>query len=336
MASRAAVTGPALPLDNNTAAGTAPSVGLSSGHKPPSARPHPRWTDRTIPIRFFLRYSPDSLLVETRAEFGPLATPQPWRRSTVKGLTKKSRARCIKTLATVPWDNLAIRPIFLTLTYPATWPGEWQVWKAHFDAFWKRVKRGWRYESEPGKWVDVAYPEAACIWRLELQERGAPHYHLILFNVRWLDIPWLDQAWAGVVRSDDPDHARAGTRVEWPRKWKGTVNYVAKYVAKQAAAPARRGWSVDMEGGAAPVVEAIGRHWGVAGRKHLPQSLEALEVDEETFEGIKSVLIELRDDPAGEELRRAPFRGLWGTCGPGPIRPILAGAGLIDPGQYLN
>lgn len=226
-----------------------------------------------------------------------------------------------------------MRPIFLTLTYPADYPEHWEAWKAHLKAFWKRLQRGYCYRDSKGNWHDVTFDEAACIWRLELQERGAPHYHLILFNVPWLHIPWLDTAWAGVVASGDEKHERAGTRIEWPKKWKGTVNYVAKYVAKQAAAPALRGWSVDVHGTAAPIEEPIGRHWGVMGRRFLPESVAAIEIDAETFDAIKAVLIDARADGRGEEWVRAPFRGLWGTPGPAAVVPILKSAGYIAEGE---
>lgn len=317
----------------STRATAPPSVGLSSGHKPPYTRQHPRWTDRQLPVRFSLKYAPESLLVRASCQFGPRVEKPSWRRGRVGGLSRKSRGRCVQTLATVPWDQLSIRPIFLTLTYPADYPGDWRVWKRHLEAFFKRLRRGYTYRTPDGNWHTVEFPDAAAIWRLELQERGAPHFHLILFNVPWLHIPWLDSAWAGVVDADDVKHERAGTRIEWPKKWKGTVAYVAKYVAKQAQKPALKAWAVDMDGSAAPVHEEIGRHWGVVGRQYLPQSIAELDVDAETFEAIKAVLIDARGDDKGEEWLRAPFRGLWGTCGPAAVEGILASAGLITRGD---
>ena len=320
------------PFFTQSTAGTgAHSVGLSTCHISPRTRQHPRWTDRTHPITFKLIYAPESLLVKTVCDFGPIVGDRPWRRGAVKGLSKKSRARCVQVLATIPWKRLKVRPIFLTLTYPETWSGDWQDWKRHFDAFWKRLKRGWKYENPDGSETRVLHPHAACVWRLELQTRGAPHFHLIIFNVDWIHIPWLDTAWAEVVDAEDPNHERAGTSVEWPRKWKGTVAYVAKYVAKQAAAPARRAWAVDMDGSAEPVTDTIGRHWGVYGRDYLPQSRDEIEVDEETFALIKAVLVDERGDGKGEMWMRHPYRGIWGVCGPGPILPILKAVGLIDP-----
>lgn len=320
-----------LPFPYKTETATAPvSVGLSTGHKPPYTRQHPRWSDRRIPIKFHLTYSPDAMLVKTSCAFGPKVEVQRSRRAAVGGLSRKSRGRCVQQLARIPFGRLAVRPIFLTLTYPKDYQGDWHVWKRDLEAFWKRLQRGYGFRTPDGEWHDVEFPEASCIWRLELQERGAPHYHLILFGVPWLHIPWLDSAWAGVVDSGDDRHERAGTQIEWPRTWKGTVSYVAKYVAKQSQAPALTAWSVDMDGSAAPVYEQVGRHWGVMGRKFLPESIAELEIDAATFEAVKAVLIEARGDEKGEEWLRAPFRGLWGTCGPGSVVPILRDAGLIS------
>jgi hypothetical protein len=220
--------------------------------------------------------------------------------------------------------------LFLTLTYPEHYERAPEAWKRHLDLFWRRLKHGYVIKRK-GKPDEVhRFPRASCIWRLEFQERGAPHFHLILFDVGWLWYPWLDKAWNDIAGGGDEKHLRAGTECTWPRKWDDARAYVAKYIAKQAKPGEQDGWIVYEDGQCVPNVPKPGRQWGVLGRAHLPESVDELEIPYALFEAIKAILVEARDDERGEEWIRAPFRGLWGTCGPGPIRPHLERAGLIE------
>lgn len=97
----------------------------------------------------------------------------PGRGSEVAEWSRKSRARMVKTYA-----GLDYRPLqdgdgdlaMVTLTY---WGTGWEcsapdgrTVKRHFDA----LARRWRREF--GSWINL--------WKLEFQERGAPHFHTLL------------------------------------------------------------------------------------------------------------------------------------------------------------
>ena len=73
---------------------------------------------------------------------------------------------------------------------------------------------------------------------------------------------WLANAWFEVVGSGDPDHLRAGTRVEAAKSVAGVQAYCSKnYMGKTVTLP--DGW------------DYVGRWWGVLGRENVPQAPRA-------------------------------------------------------------
>lgn len=129
----------------------------------------------------------------------------------------------------------------LTLTLPAEWESvvpngrELKRLKKLFD---KRMRR----------WCARQGIELSALWFLEFQERGAPHFHYLLWqraiakdhastlseSLRRDFIRWVSIAWADVVSHPDPvervKHEAAGTRVERMRK--PHFGYAMAYASK--------------------------------------------------------------------------------------------------------
>ena len=170
-------------------------------------------------------------------------------------------------------------PLFVTLTYPARWDPDPERWKRDLHAWVRRLLR--------------RYPHASVIWRLEFQERGAPHFHLLVFGVEFIPARWVSRTWAEVVGSGDPRHERAGTRVERVRSWRGVMRYASKYLAKPQEGPT--GWT--------------GRVWGVYGRANLPlATFVAVRLTLDQFADVRRILARL----VGLSLRGWTLsRGLW-------------------------
>jgi len=175
----------------------------------------------------------------------PASMPAPGgRRGSVKEFSHASRRRLQKTLASIDRSQMPRLPLFLTLTYPAKWTDDAALWKSHLDAFFKRLTR--------------KLPDAAAVWKLEFQKRGAPHYHLLLFNCVYLSAKWVAEAWNEIIAPGDTDHLRAGTEVRRVKTWRGVASYAAKYMSK----------SEDLrEHG------KVGRYWGIHNRRALPINL---------------------------------------------------------------
>ena len=96
------------------------------------------------------------------------------KRGIIQRFSEGSRRRLLRALNRVKRDLL---PVFVTLTYPDNFPGNPRVWKAHLNAWLKRLKR--------------QHPQAAGFWKLELTPRQsganageiAPHFHLLLWGL---------------------------------------------------------------------------------------------------------------------------------------------------------
>lgn len=164
------------------------------------------------------------------------------KRGTIGGFSRKARTRMMELCAKIRSDAPAL---FVTLTYPRTWPGEASRWKRDLDAF--------------GKWLRRTVPAASAVWKLEPQERGAPHFHLLVWGVAYLAHNLIAQRWFEIVGSGDTSHRAAGTSIERVRSARGVRRYASKsYMGKELVLPA--GW------------DRVGKFWGVIGRKHLPLS----------------------------------------------------------------
>jgi hypothetical protein len=164
------------------------------------------------------------------------------KRGKVGGFSRAARRRLLELLASLNRNALPFLPLFLTLTYPGEYSLNPADWKRDLDVFLKRLRR--------------AYPDAAAVWKLEPQKRGAPHYHLLVFGVEQIPHSWLRQAWYEVVGSGDARHLLAGTRVERVKSWRGVMSYAAKYLGKVETM--------------AEWPDYVGRWWGVSGRGLLP------------------------------------------------------------------
>jgi hypothetical protein len=154
-----------------------------------------------------------------------------------------------QTLCAIPVEHVGRGLLFITLTYPREYPGDWRLWKRQLDTMSKRLAR--------------KFPRFGAVWKLEPQmgrgARGlgfAPHFHLVVVGLPYIAKSWLSESWYNVVGSRDPRHLVAGTQVQLARSHRGVVSYAAKYAAKKQSLP--HTW----DGG-------VGRWWGVFGRGNL-------------------------------------------------------------------
>lgn len=183
----------------------------------------------------------------------------------ISKFTRASRRRALIRLNCIDRLSLPCLPIFVTLTYPGVYETDPKKWKIHLDRFFKRL---WRRA-----------PDGFSFWKLEPQKRGAPHFHLLVFGIPYLDKDWLSQAWYECVGSGIENHLRAGTKIERVRSWNGVNAYASKYLGK---VPEGVDWP-----------EGVGRWWGISNRKNCKQFIKIHEevLPEETFNQIKRQLV---------------------------------------------
>lgn len=198
----------------------------------------------------------------------------------------RSRARMVQRLA-----ELDLRPLFAESGVPAmvtlTLPGDWQA-VAPTAADAHRLVKLWRKRYERA-WDRPLH----AVWKREFQERGAPHWHLLMVppqgTVDGLSFrEWLSKSWADVVGAqrcqwwcapgcgcEYAKHRAAGTGLDFREGARATDPkrlgiYFAKhgaFAAKEYQNVAPAGWvheaecsSTSCEGCAA---EGVGRYWGV-------------------------------------------------------------------------
>jgi hypothetical protein len=178
-------------------------------------------------------------------------------RDRIRGLSRESRTNLLRRLASInrtAFKAFRGRMIFLTLTYPHEYPEDSEVCKNHLKALRKRLQR--------------KFGDFAGFWRLGIQQRGAWHFHLLLFvgpSMGSMDElrRFISSSWYEVTGKVSEGHLRAGTRVEAVKKWKQATSYVERYMAKPEEFP---------EG------LQTGRIWGVWNKEFLPVRWETAQV----------------------------------------------------------
>jgi hypothetical protein len=146
------------------------------------------------------------------------------------------------------------RVIFVTLTYPHSYPEDPERCKNQLKALRKRLRR--------------EFGDFAAFWRLGIQGRGAWHFHLLLFvgpSFGPMDElrRFVSRSWYEVTGKVSEGHLRAGTRVEAAKRWKQATSYAERYLAKPEEFP---------EG------LQTGRIWGVWNEELLPVRWETTQV----------------------------------------------------------
>lgn len=189
------------------------------------------------------------------------------KRGVVRGMSAASRRR-LRKAARLPKKAV---PNFFTTTYQKD--VTYEEAKRHLDNFGKRMV--------------YHYPDVFMLWRIELQMRGVPHYHFLIYrgpqiiNRKGANkevFEWMRRTWCEVTGQLESDALAASTRYERLKSMRGVHRYITKYLAKA-------------DGGG----EIPGRQWGIIGRKSYKQAVEGgklkCQVTAESWYEIKKIMI---------------------------------------------
>jgi len=202
------------------------------------------------------------------------------KRGRIEHFSPASRRRLMRLMAQVDRTQFRKRPLFVTLTYPDKWPADYRVYKADLARFLKAFGR--------------RYPHIPIIWRLEYQERGAPHYHLMIFSPWFIPWQWIAKTWFQATQKRDVYTLLAGTETRAVRSWAGVMHYAAKYMSKCGSPPQ----------GTLP-----GRLWGVHSREDLPVRLQVIRIDWSHFATLQDWLWAWHLGQGREVLHRYRTKG---------------------------
>jgi hypothetical protein len=204
-------------------------------------------------------------------------------RDKVRGFSRASRRNLLRRLASINRSAFRAfrgRIIFVTLTYPGEYPDDPELCKNHLKALRRRLRR--------------KFGAFAGFWRMGIQQRGAWHFHLLLFvgsSFGPIDKlrRFISSSWYEIIGKVSEGHLRAGTRVETIRKWKEATSYAERYMAKPEEFP---------EG------LHTGRIWGVWNEGLLPVQWEKVEVSLRDAFRIRRIYRKLARRKASGSLHR--------------------------------
>ncbi len=201
-------------------------------------------------------------------------------RGSVKKFSRKSRFRLFTALAKIRAD-LPHKPVFVSLTYHYGHRLIIDDNKTHLHHFLVRLRQ---YD------LNVQF-----IWRIELQKRGAPHFHLIIFpGVRPAGINEDDynikisSLWHEIADPKSRAHKEYGCKVKSIDSYREACIYLSKYVAKEP---------IECDS------DLMGKHWGCS--RNLPYKVIGTiqtdrEVNKEMIEKLRKWLIKNGHESAAD------------------------------------
>lgn len=167
-------------------------------------------------------------------------------RGVISGFSRGARRRMFDLMNRL--DVRGVRCTFLTLTFAGA-PAPEEA-KAAFKRFTMRLRR--------------RFPDMAAVWRLELQQRGSIHFHLICFRLPFVAQRELQDIWTACTKE-----ARSIIDIRLLRSKKRVMGYVSKYIAKKTGAESAPSLDEGTYQHAEPTM-GLGRHWGYVNRDGLP------------------------------------------------------------------
>jgi len=201
--------------------------------------------------------------------------PRPNNKCSVRGRIKRfsanARRRLIRFMARMRMKNC--RATFITLTFKG-YPTNAEAKRA-LHAFMSHLSRN--------------FPQASACWRMEYQERGAIHFHLLCFNLPYWPQKALGEVWTRITRE-----TASRVDIRLVRSRRGVMYYVSKYIAK-----------VDAKGGKTSFIQVPylhgykkwrkGRFWGYHNKKHLPlgQKFEGVLVNDSLIKKLSNAAWEI-------------------------------------------
>lgn len=168
------------------------------------------------------------------------------KRGKIKVFSRGSRLRLMRFMARLKTKK--IRATFITLTFSKVVTNEHA--KKVFKRFAMRVRR--------------KFDRVSAVWRMELQERGAIHFHLLAFN-----LPFWKQAEIQKVWEECTEEDRSIIDIRLVHGSRSVMSYISKYIAK----PDERTELTSLEDVTyqhAPREELAGRFWGWIQKELLP------------------------------------------------------------------
>jgi len=192
-------------------------------------------------------------------------------RGRIKRFSTNSRRRLLRFMARLKMQG--VRATFITLTFKG-YPTNAEAKRA-LHAFMSYLSRN--------------FPKASACWRMEYQERGAIHFHLLCFNLPYWPQKALGEVWTRITRE-----TASRVDIRLVRSRRGVMHYVSKYIAKVEK---KSGFTSFIQ---APYLHGYkkwrkGRFWGYHNKKHLPlgQKFEGVLINDNLIKKLSNAAWEI-------------------------------------------
>lgn len=260
-------------------------------------------------VQASLTYSPTGCFVQLHCPRSAPMACHAFARGTIQEFSRQARKRMLQAFGQIDEEKVSQNSCFITLTYPDEYPTDRVVWHKHIGAFLD--------------WLAYRYPDTGVFWRLEFQERGAPHWHLLVIGARYIPYQDVTDEWASIAHVGDRFHGEYATKVQGLKGWRQACYYVSKYCAKVA-------------GGPDPC--PIGRCWGVRHPENIPTSLKIHVLSDHQYRIMYSALLTLLPQKVQNMLISYDAPGFWSMI-PGNVVAdmldcFLNDTGVGDPWDY--
>jgi len=236
----------------------------------------------TAPPSNFLDIAIGGEYAAVRATKGGAPDTREWKRGNISTFSPRSRSRMLQKMAKTDTRSTPPAITFITLTYPDDWPEDRQDYKTDLDKWAKRLLR--------------EHPDCWALWRLEFQERGAPHFHFLIFGSQRIDWDWAKLAWTDITGDTSIAHYTYGCRVDPLTSWEDAGRYCAKYNAKVSEV--------------APPLDC-GRCWGIRGAKNRRETVYRVRITEDEHYRIRRIMRRIINAPHGYYDRGGRRSGVW-------------------------
>ena len=173
-------------------------------------------------------------------------------RGAIHGFSRQARMRLLCKVNALARSELPKHAKFVTLTYPRELLPSWGWAKRQLHHFLTALFKKW------GK--------HGTLWRMEFQEDGSVHFHLLVFMKRFLPWRWVAKEWDGLIGNQVEPEDSASTQVQGMRNTRQALYYVSKYIAKDDEIS-----SMDI---------FHGRHWGARHWNLMPVHVVLLPLTE--------------------------------------------------------
>jgi len=215
-----------------------------------------------VPEAVLINY-PGASLIQVVQQFAVHEKSGGGQRDSISGFSRESRRRMMNLLNRI--ERSAFKKAkLITLTYHRNEQNHKKS-KYHLKRFIQEIRRH--------------YPDHAGVWKLEYQERGAIHYHVLSIG-RFIPHETIARTWTRIAEPGNDQHLASGTEIRCVRDARNGTAYVSKYIGKLIDSRCEQRGREDMDGG--KEVEGTdgvgrgskkvfrGRFWGVFNRKRLP------------------------------------------------------------------